>query len=151
MIGSFRAERYGGIREALKVLRTTFRITSPSGTDIVDGVQFVRFESDLPSASDDEIQTATLQKIFSADAVYVVAPGGYVGKTTCYEIGRVLQRRQPLYFSERPQDLPVHIPDWSVVTPGDFVLRFSEASPFVWLFADASGDNFDVERSLAPC
>jgi len=40
----------------------------------------------------------------------VVAPNGYVGKTTTYEIGRIIQAQRPLYFSESPDDLPIKIP-----------------------------------------
>jgi hypothetical protein len=151
IIGSFRRQRYGGVLDVVRIFRGAgFEIASPSGSEIVDGEKFVRFASDDASFSDPEVQSSTLEKIFGADAVYVVAPEGYVGKTTCYEIGRVVQRRQPIYFSEYPVDLPVHIPDWCVVQPGEFVLQFTGSTPFEWLFSRDSGDLFDVERRLAP-
>jgi hypothetical protein len=149
IIGSFRRERYGGVIEVVRIFRDAgFEIVSPAGSDIVAGKEFVRFATDNVSFSDPEVQSSTLEKIFGADAVYVVVPEGYVGKTTCYEIGRVVQRRQPIYFSQYPVDLPVHIPDWCVVPPDQFVLRFPGSTPFEWLFSRDSGDLFDVERRL---
>ena len=151
IIGSFRRDRYGGVLDVLETFAASgFDIVSPSGSAIVDGVEFVRFATDDASSSDQEIQSSTLERIFSAHAVYVAAPGGYVGRTTCYEIGRVVQRRQPVYFSEYPVDLPVHIPEWCVVAPDEFVLRFQGSTQFEWLFAKGSGKMFDVERGLAP-
>jgi hypothetical protein len=150
IIGSFRRERYGGVLDVVRTFRDAgFEIASPSGAEIVAGDEFVRFATDEEALSDPEVQSATLAKIFGADVVYVVAPAGYVGKTTCYEIGRIVQRRQPIYFSEHPVDLPVHIPKWCVVRPEEFVLRSTGSSPFEWLFSQDSGDLFDVERRLA--
>jgi hypothetical protein len=150
IIGSFRRERYRGVLDVVRTFRDAgFEIASPSGAEIVAGEEFVRFATDEAALSDPEVQSSTLEKIFRADAVYVVAPDGYVGKTTCYEIGRIIQRRQPIYFSEHPVDLPVHIPNWCVVRPEEFMLRFAGSSPFEWLFSRDSGDLFDVERRLA--
>ncbi|MGJ5208121.1 hypothetical protein [Bradyrhizobium sp. HKCCYLR20261] len=150
IIGSFRRERYDGVLDILHRFRAAgFAIVSPSGAAIVDGEEFVRFSTDDASASDPEVQSRTLENIFSADAVYVVAPRGYVGRTTSYEIGRIIQRRQPIYFSEQPNDLPVHIPEWCVVAPAEFVLRFQGDTPFDWIFSKGSGEVFDVERRLA--
>jgi hypothetical protein len=55
------------------------------------------------------VQTVALHRILRADFVYVVAPGGYVGRTTCYEIGRIIQLQRPLFFSALPKDLPIAI------------------------------------------
>lgn len=151
IIGSFRRARYGGVLEVIRTFRDAgFEIVSPSGAEIVAGEEFVRFETDDASSSDFLVQSLTLEKIFTADAVYVVAPERYVGNTTCYEIGRVVQRRQPIYFSEYPVDLPVHIPDWCVVPPDQFVVQFAGSTSFEWLYSRDSGEIFDVERGLAP-
>jgi len=45
----------------------------------------------------------------------VIAPEGYVGRTTCYEIGRIVQAARPLYFSQRPKDLPLYVPNGYIV------------------------------------
>jgi hypothetical protein len=82
VIGSFRKDKYEGVRTVIRLFHHAgFRIASPSGTNIVGGEEFVRFESDEVRLSDPEVQTRTLQRILTADAVFVVAPKGYVGRT----------------------------------------------------------------------
>lgn len=152
LIGSFRAENYPRVQETLNAFKDAgIDVLSPAGTSIISGVEFVRFETDRETASDALIQTETLAKIFEADAVYVVTGiAGYVGKTTCYEIGRIVQRGQPLYFSEMPDDLPVHIPSAHVVSPDEFVVRFVRNSETLsGLFESGAGEIFDGERRLA--
>ena len=151
VIGSFRHTNYGKVVETIRTFRAAgLVVKSPSGADIVSGVEFVRFASDREDASDAEIQTATLENIFAADAVYVVTgPSGYVGKTTCYEIGRIVQRKQPIYFFEHPDDLPVHIPSEHVARPEEFVLRFLKSGEKPsWLYESQIGEIFDGERRL---
>lgn len=53
----------------------------------------------------------------------MVAPGGYVGVTTCYELGRAHGRRIPTYFSDVPRDLPIEVPPGSVLSVRDLVCR----------------------------
>ena len=151
IIGSFRRPNYPKVRSTIEAFRLAgLHVTSPAGTAITTGEEFVRFESDPEDRSDVQIQTETLQRIFSADAVYVITgPNGYVGKTTCYEIGRVIQRQQPVFFDDFPDDLPVYIPPAYVVSPADFVLRYSEWNERpTWLFESGQGDVFDGERRL---
>ncbi|MCZ8036343.1 MAG: hypothetical protein O9288_16510 [Novosphingobium sp.] len=151
LIGSFREQNYPRVQTVLRAFREAgFTITSPSGADIVTGTEFVRFASDDTALTDAEIQTSTLAKIFDADVVYVVTgKHGYVGRTTCYEIGRIIQRGTPIYFSDAPDDLPVHIPPTHVVDPDSFVLRFlRKREPLSWLFESGAGDLFDGERRL---
>lgn len=93
-------------------------VTSPKGSPIIElGVPFVRFETDPHEASDPAVQSIAVHRILRADAVYVVAPEGYIGRTTCYEIGRVVQAGRPLYFSEAPNDLPICVPASHIVSP----------------------------------
>lgn len=40
----------------------------------------------------------TLDKIIRADMVYVYNPNGYVGKTTCYEIGFCFSKKSLYIF-----------------------------------------------------
>src|SRR4051794_37329956 len=112
LIGSFREANYPTVRTCIELFVSAgLEIVSPAGTPIISGVEFVRFATDPVNLSDAEIQTVTLERIFSADAVYVVTGSkGYVGRTTCYEIGRIVQRTQPIYFSEVPDDLPIQVP-----------------------------------------
>ncbi len=94
------------------------QVTSPKGAAIIEkGIPFVRFASDTREWDDSMVQTVALHRILRAHFVYVVAPRGYVGRTTCYEIGRIIQARKPLYFSETPDDLPMKIPSDNICTP----------------------------------
>ena len=110
IIGSFR-QHYPKVKEAwVAFSEVGLTITSPKGTPIRQhGIPFVRFESDPEDWTDGKVQTVALHRIFRAQFIYVVAPEGYVGRTTCYEIGRAIQAQRPIYFSEHPRDLPVYI------------------------------------------
>ena len=98
------------------------RVTSPYKSRIDEKRRgFVIFEADDKSLTDIDIQNDTLRKIFLSEAVYVYNPEGYVGKTTCYEIGILMCKRKPLYFFEYPEDLPVPVSKEHVLTPQEFV------------------------------
>jgi hypothetical protein len=150
IIGSFKQHN-----ESIQLVCATLRsagiaVTSPVGSTIVQkGIDFVRFPCDPPDWSNPAVQSRALQRIFSADLVYVVAPAGYVGKTTCYEIGRVLQRRQPIYFSAQPLDLPLHVPTSFVFDEVELLRRVSDPSwEPIWLF-ELDGDHASgLERDL---
>lgn len=118
VIGSFR-KHYGAILAAVREFRRVgFTVESPSGAPIIDpDVEFVRLEGDAPHRSDVDIQARTMDKLLRSSTIYVVAPGGYIGRTTCYEIGRLIQSGQTLYFSERPADLPIMIGEGHICTP----------------------------------
>lgn len=111
IIGSFK-QHYSIILHHVSVFKSYgVHVTTPVGSKILEpNIPFVRFESDCHQYSDSMIQTITLRKIFNSDVVYVVAPNGYIGRTTCYEIGRIVQRKQPLYFSDKPFDIPIEFP-----------------------------------------
>jgi len=118
IIASFR-QHYEEALRALQVFHDNgIEVTSPKGTPIVEpGIAFVRFRSDCAQATDGTVQSIAMHRILRANAVYVVAPDGYVGRTTCYEIGRVIQAARPVYFSERPTDLPICVPEDHIATP----------------------------------
>ena len=110
IIGSFR-QYYKDVLDAWRVFTDNgIYVASPKGSAIIqDGIPFVRFTSDSPDYDDCSVQSLTLHRIFGANLVYVVAPEGYIGRTTCYEIGRVIQAQKPLYFSHQPVDLPIKV------------------------------------------
>jgi hypothetical protein len=150
LIGSFKSH-YRVVRSAMAVLQQAgIGITSPLGTDIrVPGIPFVRFESDDPALSDGFVQSLTMQRIFQADLVYVIAPRGYVGRTTCYEVGRVIQAACPIYFSDHPLDLPVEIPTSHVLSPETLAHCLTTASwEATWPFAHADSCVAELERAL---
>lgn len=108
IIGSFR-QHYDAVLTAHREFTSRgIQVTSPLGARVlVEGIPFVRFETDAGHLTDAGVQEKALELILGSDAVYVVAPSGYVGRTTCYEIGRILERGVPLYFTEHPVDLPI--------------------------------------------
>jgi hypothetical protein len=122
VIGSFK-QHYAAVRTAIEAFRAAgWTVTSPAGADVMqEGIDFVRFTSDDPEMSDAAVQSLTLLNIFAADLVYVVAPDGYVGRTTCYEIGRLVQAGRPVFVSHHPVDLPVAIPERFVVSAADLI------------------------------
>ena len=134
LIGSFR-KHYSEICDALAAFqRAGVLVTTPLGAGVIQpGIPFVRFESDNEELSDEHVQTIALHRILRARAVYVVAPAGYIGLTTAFEIGRVLQAGRPLYFSEPPDDLPILVPSGHVCGAQEVaahILGGSEVSPY---------------------
>ena len=118
-------------------------VTSPAGSELaIAGVDFVRFETDQADHSDAEIQAVTLCNIFVADAVYVIAPNGYVGRTTCYEIGRIIQAGKPLYFSECISDLPIEIPFGHVISAAELCQKLiaHDVSGLAWVGGSVIAD-----------
>jgi hypothetical protein len=147
IIGSFR-QHYEEIRQALREFNEAgHEVTSPLGTEISEHREFVRFESDPSHWDDAMVQTVTLHRILRADVVYVCSPGGYVGKTTCYEIGRVVQAGHPIYFSEHPQDLPIAV-DNDLVGPPQYLCSELHEGKVRPLF-EGGGDLAHLERRLA--
>jgi len=148
IIGSFR-QHYRDVLSAWTVFHgATWIITSPLGTPIIEqGIPFVRFESDDPTWDDPTVQTVALHRILRADLTYVVAPSGYIGRTTSYELGRVLQAQRPVYFSAQPMDLPFAVPEGSIASPDEVVRRFAtcEAAP---VFHGTAGEYAEWERRL---
>jgi hypothetical protein len=117
IIGSFK-QHYKPVLDVWSLFRSRgYVITSPKGDPVIEeGIPFVRFTSDPVAEDDAAVQTIALHRILRADFVYVVAPGGYVGRTTCYEIGRIIQAGRPIYFSAQPNDLPLCIPPQRIRT-----------------------------------
>lgn len=148
IVGSFR-RHYQEVLAAWTEFRDAgWIVTSPLGSPIIKhGIPFVRFRTDEPTWDDSSVQTAALHRILRAQLTYVVAPGGYVGRTTCYELGRILQAGQPVYFGAQPSDLPLAVPAAHVLTPGQVVNRFAVRSPSA-LFSDSTGEYAEWERAL---
>lgn len=124
IIGSFR-RFYDLVRETAEFLAANdAEVRSPSMCRIVNpDDQYVRFECDPPDSSDHDIQDATLARLLASDAVYVIAPDGYIGLDTSMEIGQLRQARVPLYFSEPPRNVTIAVPADAVVTPDELLAR----------------------------
>lgn len=122
LIGSFR-QHYQEVRKAAEIFASAgLAVKSPPISRVIDqGREFVRFESDPPLASDHDLQAAALKKILSSDFVYVVDPGGYIGRTTAYELGCAHARGMAVYYAEPPKDLPFKIPGGTVLNAHELV------------------------------
>lgn len=122
IIGSFR-KYYDEVLDVIQVFQKSgHQILSPKTSNIIrndDG--FVILASDNSEFTHIDIQTMVFHRVFRSDFVYVWNPEGYVGKTTCYEIGRILERKIPLYYKEMPTDVPIYVPQGSVLSVEDFI------------------------------
>jgi hypothetical protein len=82
LIGSFRKhyDKILDIRRALQDLGIV--VTTPQGNPILnDQKLFVRFDTEFEGEDDPTVQCFALHRILRADAVYVVVPGGYIGRS----------------------------------------------------------------------
>lgn len=150
LLGSFRRHYSEVLLAARDFQNAGLEIRSPSLSAVVNpGAEFIRFASDAFDDTDQKIQLQTLQKILSSDIVYVVAPNGYVGRTTCYEIGRVHERCIPIFYSEPPKDLPILIRPGSVLSSQALTRAVVKSSgPLLESDADIPSEILDLERSL---
>lgn len=131
IIGSFRQHYPLVVRAARELAALGIAVRSPKICRIINpGSDYARFETDPPESPDQLIQAVTLAKILSSDLVYVVAPGGYVGRTTCYELGRIHERSIPVYFSAVPRDLPIEISPGSVLCVHDLGRKILSRSAY---------------------
>lgn len=148
IIGSFRQNYREVLNDWDAFTNAGLVVTSPKGAPIIEpGIDFVRFESDDPSLTDAQVQQVALHRILGADFVYAELPNGYVGRTACYEIGRILSANRPLYFSDLPKDLPLEVPDTHVARAEELVARFRDEMPRT-LLESLSGISIELEQGL---
>jgi ADP-ribose pyrophosphatase YjhB (NUDIX family) len=58
-----------------------------------------------------------LQKLGPNGFSYFVNPNGYIGKSAAFEFGIALATNVPCYFSHKPKDLPVYVPNENILSP----------------------------------
>lgn len=105
---------------------------SPRVSEITNSIEdFVIFASDDQMLSPAEIQTETLNRILKSDVVYVYDPQGYIGRTTCYEIGVLRTTTIPLFFLERPKDLPIIVHSYEIMNPSKLVYSLMNDKMFL--------------------
>ena len=131
IIGSFQ-KYYNEILDVICLFKENgIYVSSPKESFIRDKIDgFVIFDSDEKGLTPSEIQMITLERIVNSDAVYVYNPGGYIGRTTCYEIGVCLVKRKPLFFYDIPIDLPIPIDiNAQVLDPKKFATYINNERP----------------------
>lgn len=122
IIGSFR-KHYKNIVEIIKIFEAgNINVLSPQKSNIINEAdEFVLFEYDNQALLPEEIQMYTFEKMFKCDFIYVCNPNAYVGKTTCYEIGVVSMYGLPIFFQNKPMDLPYPNIKNSITSPTELV------------------------------
>jgi len=70
-----------------------------------------------------------LKKIDDADVVYVVNPGGYVGKSVSVDIGYACARNKPIYVMHSVDDPPVMGLVNAVLSPKSLIEVIKKGSP----------------------
>lgn len=148
IIGSFR-KHWQQIHNVKATIEASgIAVTNPIGQTIVNPhALFAMTESDDASETPDVVQSRATARVLIATCVYVVCPAGYVGTTTAYEIGRCIQRRTPLYFSESPFDLPVHVHDSHIISATQLV-EIARSNRAVALSASWPRNNQQIEESV---
>lgn len=122
IIGSFR-KYYDDIVDAIGLFnKAKIEILSPKISKIINPTEeFVILESDDRNLSNEDIQLLVFHRAFRSDFIYVWDPDGYIGKTTCYEIGRMIDKDIPIYYLERPLDVPIYVSESSIISVEQFV------------------------------
>ena len=110
IIGSFR-KYYKEICEAIDLFENNgVKIMSPQKSFIVNDIDgFVILDTDERQEEPYRIQERVFDNIEKSVAVYVWNPAGYLGNSTCYEIGKVMEKGKPIFFKEYPNDLPIRV------------------------------------------
>lgn len=67
------------------------------------------------------IQEHVFDNIKISDFVYVWNPDGYLGNSTCYEIGKIMEMKKRIFFKEKPKDLPVKIEKNMIKEPEEII------------------------------
>lgn len=122
VIGSFK-KYYEDICGVIDIMeRNDVGVLSPKKSRIVKDIEgFVVLESDDEKSLPHMIQEHVFHSIRKSDFVYVWNPNGYLGNSTCYEIGKIMEMGKPLFFKEVPVDLPVKIDSSQIKDPEELV------------------------------
>lgn len=110
IIGSFK-KYYENICNLIDILNSNqIKVLSPKKSKIIDDIEgFVILETDDKKAQPYVIQEHVFENIRHSEFVYVWNPDGYLGNSTCYEIGKIVSMNVPLLFKEMPKDLPIKV------------------------------------------
>lgn len=117
IIGSFRKYYQEVIRIIDVFKKADIEVVSPKKSQITDEINdFVILRTDKTN-NPIEIQLITFNRILRSDFIYVYNPSGYVGRTTCYELGKIEQKNIPIYYFAKPRDLPILLFSSSIISP----------------------------------
>lgn len=122
IIGSFR-KYYQEICSLIDQFeKNGIQVMSPKKSFIIDDIDgFVILNSDEKSQQPFIIQEHVFENINNSDVVYVWNPEGYLGNSTCYEIGKIMGMGKPILFKERPKDLPINVENSMIKKVDDMI------------------------------
>lgn len=122
VIGSFR-KYYKEICELIdKFERNGIQVMSPQKSFIVDDIDgFVILDTDEKNQKPFIIQEHVFENIKKSQIVYVWNPDGYLGNSTCYEIGKITEMKKTIIFKELPKDLPIRIENKMIKNPEELI------------------------------
>lgn len=126
IIGSFR-KYYEEICHIIDIFENkNFTVLSPKKSFISDEKDgFVILNSDQKGQKPYIIQEHVFINISKSDCVYVWNPSGYLGNSTCFEIGKIQEMKKPLFFKEFPKDLPIEIKPSMIKEVNAFIEYFN--------------------------
>lgn len=128
IIGSFR-KYYDDIVTVIEEFEQNgVRILSPKVSTIINpGDEFVILASDNAELTKEQIQAQVFENEKKSDFVYVWNPEGYLGRTTCYEIGRIVERGdKPIYYKDVPKDLPIVIDEANILEVSELIAMLTD-------------------------
>ncbi len=122
IIGSFR-KYYEEICNLINQFeKSGIQVMSPKKSFIIDNIDgFVILNSDEKNQQPFIIQEHVFENIKNSDVVYVWNPEGYLGNSTCYEIGKIMGMGKPILFKERPKDLPINVENSMIKNVDDMI------------------------------
>ena len=140
IIGSFQ-KYYNDVLTIIKIFeKENIKVCSPKYSQIIKNDNgFVILSSDNLSYSNEDIQLIALHRILRSNFVYVWNPDGYIGKTTSYEIGRIIERKIPIFFKDNPIDLPIYIQKNNVISVENLInyIKNNKSVPNTFEFEDS--------------
>lgn len=118
IIGSFR-KYYSEICSLIDDFEHNgINVLSPTKSYIVKEANgFVLLKSDNNCVNPYQIQQRVFEYAEKSDFIYVWNPNGYIGLTTAYEIGRIVEKGRTIFFKEKVKDLPIFLPDQNIKSP----------------------------------
>lgn len=125
IIGSFRKYYQDIVKIIENFEEAGIEILSPKISSIINpGDEFVILASDDENLSKEQIQSKVFENERNSDFVYVWDPDGYIGRTTCYEMGCInTHGDKPVFYKERPKDIPITIKDEDILSVDEVIKK----------------------------
>lgn len=106
----------------------SFRFASEM-EELERGLKEENIECQVSNKMDDRGILGCLKKIDDADAVYVVNPEGYIGKSVSFDIGYAYARKKSIYVMHQVDDPPVMNLISGVLSPKALIAFLKTDSP----------------------